>query len=85
MRQPQKTLAYTKALQYWVEKAQPPLLGEPHQMAESVLELWQAMEPITMFTNIEDAPPLHWVKTTSSQMSEPVDPPTSQEQSCSRN
>ena len=65
-----------------------PLLGEPHQMAESMLELWWAMQPLTMFTNaevLEDALSLHWVKITSSQTSKPADPPTSQEQSCSRN
>ena len=41
-----------------------------------------------MFANadvLEDAPPLHWVKITSSQTLEPVDTPTSQEQSHSRN
>ena len=37
--QPQKTLAYVKALQYWAEKAQPPIPGEPHHLVESVLEL----------------------------------------------
>ena len=36
MKQPQKTLAYAKALQFWVEKAQPPLLGQPCQLAECV-------------------------------------------------
>ena len=40
MRQPQETLAYAKALQYWAEKAQSLLPGEPHQMVESMLELW---------------------------------------------
>ena len=82
MRQPQKTLVYAKALQYWVEKAQPPLPGKPHQMAESVLELWLSMEPLTTFTNaevLEDTPPLHWVKIMSSQTLEPADPPTSWE------
>ena len=36
---PEMTLAYAKALQHWVEKAQPLTPGEPHQLAESVLEL----------------------------------------------
>ena len=39
--QPQKALAYVKALQYWTEKAQPLIPGEPHHLVESVLELWQ--------------------------------------------
>ena len=87
MRQPQKTLAHVKALQYWAEKAQllPP--GEPHQIAESMLELQRAMESLTMFTNaevLEDTPPSHWVRITSSWMSEPADPPTSSEWRCSR-
>ena len=38
--QPQKTLAYVKALQYWVEKALLPISGESHHLVESVLELW---------------------------------------------
>ena len=62
MRQPQKTLAYAKALQYWAEKAQPAPLGRHHQMAESMLELQRTMEPLTMFTNaevLENALPLH--------------------------
>ena len=50
MRQPQMTLVYTKALQYRTEKAQLPPLGEPCQMVENVLELWQSIEPLTTFT-----------------------------------
>ena len=81
-RQPQKTLVYAKALQYWAEKAQPLPPGKPHQMVESMLEFWRAMEPLTTFTNmavLEDAPPLPWVKITSSQTLESVDHPTSRE------
>ena len=77
MKQPQKTLVYAKALQYWVEKAQPPLPGEPCQLAESMLVLQQAREPLTVFTDaevLEDAPPSHWVKITSCWTSEPMDP-----------
>ena len=37
--QPQKTLAYAKALQYWAEKAQPLIPDEYCHLAESVLEL----------------------------------------------
>ena len=87
MRQLQKTLVCAKALQYWVEKAQLMPLDEHCQIAESVLELWQSMEPLTTFTNaevLEDAPPSHWVKITSSQTLEPADPPTSWEHSHSR-
>ena len=41
-----KTLAYTKALQYWVESMKSMILSEPHQLAGSILELRQAMEPL---------------------------------------
>ena len=59
----------------------PPIFGqespatEPHQLAESVLELQQAMEPLTSFTNAEvldNSPPSNWVKITSSRMGEPA-------------
>ena len=88
MKQPQKTLAYTKALQHWAEKAQPPTPGKAHQLAECVQELREAMEPLTTFTDAEvfgDDVPLHWVKITSSRTSEPAEPTTSQEWSCSQN
>ena len=86
MKQPQKTLVYAKALQYWVEKAQPPLPDEPHQIVESVLALQRSVEPLTMFTNdevLEDTLPSHWVKIMLSWTLEPTDPPASQEWSCS--
>ena len=47
--QPRKTLAYVKALQYWVEWVKPLIPGKPHQLAGSVLELRQAMDPLTTF------------------------------------
>ena len=51
MEQPQKTLVYAKALQYWVEKAWLPMLSEPCQLAECVQELREAMEPLITFTD----------------------------------
>ena len=51
--QSKKTLAYAKALQYWAEKAKPLLPGKPHQLTESILELRQAMEPLTTFQDSE--------------------------------
>ena len=36
--QPQKTLDYAKALQHWPEKAQLPMPGKPHQLAETMLK-----------------------------------------------
>ena len=79
--QPQKTLAYVKAIQYWAEKAQPPIPGEPHQLAESMLELWWTMELLTMFTDKEvlsDILPSNWVNITPSTSAKPT-----QEHSCS--
>ena len=88
MKQPQKTLAYTKALQHWAEKAQPPMPGKPHQLVECVQELRETMEPLMTFTDAKvfsNDVPLYWVKITSSRISEPTEPTTSQEQSHSQN
>ena len=76
MWQPQKTLAYAKALQYWAEKAQLSHLGKPHQLAEGVQELCQAMEPLATFMDVEvleDNPPSNLQVITPSR-------PTAQEQ-----
>ena len=73
--QPQKTLAYMKALQYWAEKAQLPIPSKPCQLVESVLELWQMMETPTTFTDeevLEDVPPSNWVKIMPSRLVEPT-------------
>ena len=51
--QPLNTLAYAKALQYWLEKAQLPIPGEPCHLAESILELRWAMELFTTFLDSE--------------------------------
>ena len=88
MKQPQKTLVYTKALQFWAEKAQLPMPGKPHQLAELVWELREAMEPLTTFTDEEvlgNNAPSHWAKITSSRISEPMEPASSWEWSHSRN
>ena len=49
--QPQKTLAYAQALQYWAKKASPPKPDEPCLLARCVHELRQAMRPFTTFTD----------------------------------
>ena len=80
--QPQKTLAYAKALQYWAEKAQLPIPSKSCQLVESVLEFQWMMELLTTFTDKEvhsNIPPSNWVKITSSRLAEPT-----QEHSCSR-
>ena len=71
MKQPQKTLAYTKALQFWAEKAQPPQASQPCQVAVCVKELRQSMESLMLFTDKEvlaKEPTLHWVKVTISTL-----------------
>ena len=78
--QPQQTLAYMKALQYWVEKAQPLIPGEPFHLAESMLELRQAMELMVSFTGGEvlmATAPSNWVEVTLPRLAEPglADPP----------
>ena len=77
MKQPQKTLAYTKVLQFWAEKAKLPLVDQQCQLAECVRKLRVSIELLTSFTDeevlINDAPS-HWVKITSSGPSEPKEP-----------
>ena len=83
--QPQRTLAYAKALQYWAEKAHPPIPSEPHQLVESMLELWQMMELLTMFTDEEvlnDVPPSNWVKIMPSRSTEPTQQECSHSRMC---
>ena len=41
--QREKTVTYTHALQYWVEKTDLPTGGQPHLLAESVKELQEEM------------------------------------------
>ena len=88
LKQPQKTMAYAKVLQYWAEKTQPLTTGKSHQLAESLLELQCEMEPLVMFTDkevLEELQPSNWVRITPSRTFESVDPLTSWEWSCSRN
>ena len=66
--QPHQTLVYTKALQYWVEKAQLLIPCEPCHLAESVLQLQQAVEPLVIFTEEEvlaATVPSNWVQVSS--------------------
>ena len=88
MKQPQKALAYAKALQHWAEKAQPPMPGKPCQLVECVWELRDAMETLTMFMDddvLSNDAPSPWVKIRSSRTSEPAEPTHSQEHSHSQN
>ena len=49
--QSQKTVAYVQALHYWVEKANPPMSGQPHLLVRSILEVRKAMEPYMSFSD----------------------------------
>ena len=57
--------------------------GKTCQLVENMPELWWATEPLTSFIDAEVLE-TSWVKITSAQTSEPVDPPTSQKWSHSR-
>ena len=47
----EKTVAYVQALQYWAEKCDPPMLGQPHILVRCILELRRMMEPYVSFSN----------------------------------
>ena len=51
--QQEKMVAYTQALQYWVEKANLPAGGRPHQLVESVKELQEEMRCYLSFSDKE--------------------------------
>ena len=64
--QREKTVAYTCALQYWVEKTDPPTGGQPCLLAESVKELWEEMRCYLSFSDkevFEGVTPLEEVST----------------------
>ena len=48
--QQEKMLAYAKALQFWVEKANLPTQGQPHLLAGSIVELREEMKCYVSFT-----------------------------------
>ena len=47
----EKTIAYAHALQYWVEKSNPPTGGQPCRLAESAKELREEMRCYLSFTD----------------------------------
>ena len=72
LRQPQKTLAYAKALQFWAKKVQLPWAEKPCQLAACIRELREPMEPLATFTDediLANDPPSPWKKITSLQCS----------------
>ena len=73
--QPQQTLTYARALQYWAEKGQPLIPDVPCCLAESVLELRQAIEPLVTFSDEEvltATAPSNWVEVTTPRPAEPA-------------
>ena len=44
-------VVYAKALQFWMEKVNLPTQGQPHLMAESVVELREEMKHYVSFTD----------------------------------
>ena len=48
-----RTLAYAQALQYWTEKANPPVPGEPHHLGMCMHELRWHMKRCTIFSDHE--------------------------------
>ena len=81
IKQPQKILAYAKALQHWVEKAQLPMLGEPYQLGECMRTEGSngATNDIHGCQSFGNIVPSNWVKITSSRTSEPIEPAASWE------
>ena len=72
LKQPERTLAYAKALQHWAKVVKPLQPGEPHQLAECVKELRRCMRPLTTFIEeqgLSKDPPSPWVMVTPSQCS----------------
>ena len=49
-KQPQRTLVYALALQYWAKKANLPMPDKPCLLARSIHELRWAMRPFTTLT-----------------------------------
>ena len=51
--QQERTVAYTQALQFWVEKADLPTGGKPCHLVGSIVELWEEMKCYISFSDEE--------------------------------
>ena len=49
IRELKKTEAYAQALQYWAEKSNPPMPGQPHLLVGCIIELREMMELYVSF------------------------------------
>ena len=71
----QHTVTYVRVLQYWAEQAQLPALGQPQCLAQSVRELWWAMELLAIFTEVKVSAakaPSDWREVSSPQLMQPI-------------
>ena len=67
--------ATLRALQYWAEKVQPLIPGQPCCLVESVVELQWAMELLVTFIEVEvfaATAPSNWAEVSSSRPMEPI-------------
>ena len=75
LNQPQKTLAYAKALQHWADLANPIPSDKSHQLAEYIKELTGWMEQFTTFINTQVfdlVEPSNWVWITPTKSRETI-------------
>ena len=69
------TIAYTRVLQYWAEKAQPPIPGQPRCLAKSLMELQWAMEPLVSLMEVGvfvAMAPSNWMEVSMPQPMQPI-------------
>ena len=72
------TLAYARALQHWAEEVQPSVLSQPRHLVGSVLELWQAMDPLITFVEGDlfiTTALSRWMEITLPQLTKVAQPP----------
>ena len=72
--QSQHTITYMRALQYWADKAQQPIPGQPHCLVKSVMELQQAMELLFSFTEAGVFPAMVPSNLTEVSSPRPIEP-----------
>ena len=47
----EKTVAYVQAIQFWAERSNPPMLGQPCLLVGSILKLREVMKPYVSFND----------------------------------
>ena len=69
------TLTYARAIQYWAEKAQLLIPGQPCYLVESMIELWWAVELLVSFMKVgvfTAAAPSNWMEVSSPRLMDPI-------------